>query len=43
LASNDVTEFPKVIDLAGNVNGKHVLDLGCGIGKHAKVYIEKGW
>jgi len=42
LASNDVTEFPKVIDLAGNVNGKHILDLGCGIGKHAKVYIGKG-
>jgi ubiquinone/menaquinone biosynthesis C-methylase UbiE len=42
LASNDITEFPKVIEIAGNVKGKHILDLGCGIGKHAKVYIEKG-
>jgi ubiquinone/menaquinone biosynthesis C-methylase UbiE len=42
LASNDITEFPKIIELAGNVKGKNILDLGCGIGKHAKEYIKKG-
>jgi ubiquinone/menaquinone biosynthesis C-methylase UbiE len=42
LASNDVTEFPKVIELIGNIKGKQILDLGCGIGKHSKEYIKKG-
>lgn len=41
-ASNDVTELPKVMKLAGDVKEKHVLDLGCGIGKHAREYIKKG-
>lgn len=42
LVSNDVTELPKIIELAGDVRGKNILDLGCGIGKHAKAYLEKG-
>jgi len=41
-ASNDVSEFPKVIELAGDVKGKNVLDLGCGLGKHSKEYLNKG-
>jgi len=41
-APNDYTELPKIIELAGNVKSKKVLDLGCGTGKHAKEYLKKG-
>jgi SAM-dependent methyltransferase len=42
LAISDYTELPTVISLAGNVNGKRVLDAGCGPGRHAKKLLAKG-
>jgi len=41
-ASNDVTELPKILKLAGDVKGKKLLDLGCGMGRHAKEYLDMG-
>lgn len=41
-ARNDYTELPTVISLAGNVKGKHILDIGCGLGKHSERLIKKG-
>lgn len=41
-ASNDVTELPVVLDLVGDVNGKRLLDMGCGLGGHAKEFIKRG-
>lgn len=41
-ATNDVTELPKVLELAGDVKGLQILDLGSGIGKHSKEYLDKG-
>lgn len=41
-ASNDVTELPVVLDLVGDIKGKKLLDMGCGLGGHAKEFIKKG-
>jgi len=40
--ANDVTELPKVLEFAGNVKGLKILDLGCGLGIHAKKYLTRG-
>lgn len=41
-AISDYTELPAVLALAGRVNRKDVLDVGCGPGKHARALIERG-
>lgn len=41
-APNDYTELPAVFSMAGNVRGKKVLDVGCGLGKHAEKFLQKG-
>lgn len=41
-ASNDYTELPAVMKMAGDVNGKKILDAGCGPGSHSKRFIEQG-
>lgn len=41
-ATNDVTELPAVLELIGEIKGKKVLDMGCGLGKHAKEFIKRG-
>lgn len=41
-ASNDVTELPTTLRLLGDVKGKRILDMGCGLGKHAKEFIRRG-
>lgn len=41
-ASNDVTELPVVLKLLGDIKDKEILDMGCGLGKHAKEFIKKG-
>jgi ubiquinone/menaquinone biosynthesis C-methylase UbiE len=41
-AVNDVTELPVIIDLAGKVKNLSILEVGCGLGKHAKFFLDKG-
>ncbi|HYD35347.1 MAG TPA: class I SAM-dependent methyltransferase [Vitreimonas sp.] len=41
-ASNDVTELPAVMKLLGDLKSKNVLDMGCGLGKHAHEFIKSG-
>jgi SAM-dependent methyltransferase len=41
-ASNDVTELPTVLNLLGDLKNKTILDMGCGLGKHAKEFIRRG-
>ena len=39
---NDLLEFPAFTALLPDIEGKSVLDLGCGFGPHAKYYVEQG-
>lgn len=39
---NDLIEIPNFRKLVPNVNGKSILDLGCGYGENDKYYKEKG-
>src|SRR6185369_13224412 len=41
-ASNDVSELPEVLSLLGNLKGKRILDMGCGLGIHAKQFLDLG-
>lgn len=41
-ASNDITELPTVLKLLGDIRGKAILDMGCGLGKHAREFIKRG-
>ncbi|HEY0320042.1 MAG TPA: methyltransferase domain-containing protein [Pyrinomonadaceae bacterium] len=41
-AVSDYTELPTVLRLAGGVEGKQILDAGCGPGRHAKKLLDKG-
>ena len=41
-ASNDVTELPAILKLLGNLKDKRILDMGCGLGKHAKEFMKRG-
>lgn len=40
-ASNDVTELPAILELLGDLKNKQILDMGCGLGKHAKEFIKR--
>jgi 2-polyprenyl-3-methyl-5-hydroxy-6-metoxy-1,4-benzoquinol methylase len=39
---NEFLEVPWMIKAVGNINGKCLLDIGCGAGVHAKKYLAKG-
>lgn len=41
-ATNDVTELPTVLELLGDIKGKKLLDIGCGLGIHAQAFIDRG-
>src|SRR3989344_254034 len=41
-ASNDLTELPAALNLLGDLQNKKVLDMGCGLGKHAYEFIKRG-
>ena len=41
-SANELIEIPQLFDLIGNVKGKTILDLGCGIGGHDRKLIELG-
>lgn len=41
-STNDILEFPALLKLLGDINGKNILDMGCGLGMHAKEFIKKG-
>ncbi len=40
--ANNLFEIPALLSLLPDLNGKRVLDLGCGFGEHCRMYIEKG-
>ena len=39
---NDLIETPIFMSLLPDLSGKHVLDIGCGMGQHAKQYADMG-
>jgi len=39
---NNCIEIPNMIKFVGDIKGKRILDLGCGFGDHAKIYVQKG-
>lgn len=39
---NELLEMPSTLELLGNVNGKKLLDFGCGTGIYAKLLTKKG-
>ena len=41
-SANNVFEMPALYSLLPDLNGKHILDLGCGFGEHCMDYIKKG-
>ncbi|MGV8150446.1 MAG: class I SAM-dependent DNA methyltransferase [Candidatus Woesearchaeota archaeon] len=41
-AYNEFLELPCMVKSVGKINGKKLLDIGCGAGVHAKRYIRKG-
>lgn len=40
--ANDLFEIPALFSLLPDLNGKRILDLGCGFGEHCRQFIEKG-
>lgn len=40
--ANNLFEIPALFSMLPNLNGKKVLDLGCGFGEHCKQYIANG-
>lgn len=40
--ANNLFEIPALFSLLPDLNGKDVLDLGCGFGEHCKAFVEKG-
>lgn len=41
-AHNAYVDRPAMLELAGDVTGQHIVDLGCGTGSHATGLIERG-
>ena len=39
---NDCIETPMLLSMLPDLRGKHVLDIGCGMGQHAKQYADMG-
>lgn len=40
--ANNLFEIPALLSMMPSLNGKRVLDLGCGFGEHCKLFVEKG-
>lgn len=41
-SANDLFEIPALLSMMPDLEGKRVLDLGCGFGEHCKMYVERG-
>lgn len=39
---NDIIETPIILSMMPDLKGKRILDLGCGMGQHAKQYVRMG-
>ncbi|MFC0309045.1 class I SAM-dependent methyltransferase [Gallibacterium trehalosifermentans] len=42
ISLNEIVEKPTMFQLVGNLTGKRVLDLGCGMGVHLQHYLQQG-
>lgn len=40
--ANTLFEIPALMSLLPNLEGKRILDLGCGFGEHCKMFVEEG-
>lgn len=40
--ANNLFEIPALFSMMPDLNGKRVLDLGCGFGEHCKMFVERG-
>lgn len=40
--ANNLFEIPALLSMMPSLNGKRVLDLGCGFGEHCKLFVEHG-
>ena len=40
--ANIIFEYPALCSLLPDLNGKRILDLGCGFGEHCVEYVRKG-
>lgn len=40
--ANNLFEIPALFSMMPDLNGKRVLDLGCGFGEHCKMFVENG-
>ena len=40
--ANDLFEIPALLSLLPNLDGKRILDLGCGFGEHCKMFVQMG-
>lgn len=40
--ANNLIEIPALLSLLPDIEGKKILDLGCGFGEHCKLFVEKG-
>lgn len=40
--ANTLFEIPALLSILPNIEGKKILDLGCGFGEHCQLFVEKG-
>ncbi len=40
--ANNIFEIPALLSLLPDIQGKNILDLGCGFGEHCRMFVEKG-